>query len=176
MMRSDDMDKVLVTGGAGFIGSNLVDALMSRGTVVWVFDNLSNGAAENVERWRDNPRFTFIRGDLLDPRDFAKLETYETVYHCAADPEVRAGSTNPNLHFQQNIVATKNLLEFTRKTQQNPTLVFSSTSTVYGESTKIPTSEDSAPFKPISVCGATKLAAHALEHSDRPFTSQIHKS
>jgi len=80
----------------------------------------------------------------------------------AANPEVRVGSINPNIHFQQNIVATKNLLEFIRKTQQNPTLVFVSTSTVYGEPNKIPTPEDYAPLMPISIYGATKLACEAL--------------
>jgi UDP-glucose 4-epimerase len=80
----------------------------------------------------------------------------------AANPEVRVGSTNPDIHFQQNIVATHNLLESVRKTKNKPIVIFTSTSTVYGEPTKIPTREDYAPPKPISTYGASKLACEAL--------------
>jgi UDP-glucose 4-epimerase len=155
---------VLVTGAAGFIGSNLVDRLMSQGISVCAFDNLSSGITENVDRWLGNSGFTFIRGDLLNRFDLAKLEgnDYSVVYHLAANPEVRVGLANPNVHFQQNIVGTRNLLEFLRRSQQKPTLVFSSTSTVYGEPSRIPTPEDYAPLMPISLYGASKLACEAL--------------
>jgi UDP-glucose 4-epimerase len=163
-MKTEDAGKILVTGAAGFIGSHLVDRLMNQGAFVCAFDNLSSGTPGNVGQWLDDPDFTFIRGDLLDRLDLRKLgrSRYEIIYHLAANPEVRVGTTNPNIHFQQNIVATKNLLEFIRKTQQNPTLVFSSTSTVYGEPNKIPTPEDYSPLMPISIYGATKLACEAL--------------
>ncbi len=158
------MAKVLVTGGAGFIGSHLVDALMVRGDEVCVFDNLSTGSLENVRHWLDSPNFTFIRGDLLNPIDLEKLkiERYSLIFHFAANPEVRIGSTEPDIHFQQNIVATYNLLELMRKAGSQPTLIFASTSTVYGEASKIPTPEDYAPLKPISTYGASKLACEAL--------------
>lgn len=156
--------RVLVTGGAGFIGSHMVDALMMKGMEVCVFDNLSSGSLQNVERWIGSPAFSLIKGDLLNPKDLSRLDIsqYEIIFHLAANPEVRVGSADPEVHFQQNVVATKNLLELVRKAGDNPTLVFTSTSTVYGEAEKIPTPEDYAPLKPISVYGASKLACEAL--------------
>ena len=158
------MRKILVTGGAGFIGSHLVDVLMERGEEVCVFDNLSTGSLENIRHWLDAPNFTFIRGDLLNPIDLERLdiERYSLIFHFAANSEVKIGSAEPNTHFQQNIVATHNLLELIRKAGAQPTLIFSSTSTVYGEASKIPTPEDYAPLKPISTYGASKLACEAL--------------
>jgi UDP-glucose 4-epimerase len=158
------MEKVLITGGAGFIGSHLVDSLMVRGDEVCVFDNLSTGSVENVRHWLDSPNFTLIRGDLLNPIDLEKMkiERYSLIFHFAANPEVKIGSTEPNIHFQQNIVATHNLLELVRKKGTQPTIVFASTSTAYGEASRIPTSEDYAPLKPISTYGASKLACEAL--------------
>ena len=154
----------MVTGGAGFIGSHLIDALMEREDEVCVFDNLSSGSIENVRHWLDNPNFTYIKGDLLNPTDLKKLEigSYSTIFHLAANPEVKIGITDPNIHLQQNILATHNLLELMRKAESRPTLVFTSTSTVYGEASKIPTPEDYAPLKPISTYGASKLACEAL--------------
>jgi UDP-glucose 4-epimerase len=156
--------KVLVTGGAGFIGSHLVDALMARGDEVCVFDNLSTGSLENVRRWLGSSGFTFIRGDLLSPADLERLEVerYSVIFHLAANPEVKIGSTNPSVHFKQNIVATHGLLELVRRAASRPTLAFASTSTVYGEASRIPTPEDYAPLKPISTYGASKLACEAL--------------
>jgi UDP-glucose 4-epimerase len=158
------MRSVLVTGGAGFIGSHLVDAFMVRGDYVCVFDNLSTGSLENVGHWLGHPNFTFIRGDLLSQSDLKKLEVdnYNVIFHLAANPEVRIGSIEPNVHFQQNVVATYNLLEHVRMAEGSPILVFTSTSTVYGEALKIPTPEDYAPLKPISTYGASKLACEAL--------------
>jgi len=158
------MEKVLVTGGAGFIGSHLVDALMVRGEEVCVFDNLLTGSIENVRYWLGSPNFTFIKGDLLNTMDLEKLEVkrYSFIFHFAANPEVKIGSTEPGIHFQQNILATYNLLELIRRADAKPTLIFTSTSTVYGEASRIPTPEDYAPLKPISTYGASKLACEAL--------------
>lgn len=154
----------LVTGGLGFIGSHLVDALISQGDNVLVFDNLSSGTLQNIRLCLNSPKFQFIKGDLLNPADLIKLKCnhYETIFHLAANPEVRVGTTNPSIHFEQNIVATYNLLEHLRKGEVNSMLVFASTSTVYGEPTKIPTPEDYAPLEPISIYGASKLACEAL--------------
>jgi UDP-glucose 4-epimerase len=158
------MGKVLVTGGAGFIGSHLVDALMARGDEVCVFDNLSTGSLENVRHWLESPNFTFIKGDLLSPADLEKLEVERcsVILHLAANPEVRVGSTEPSVHFQQNVLATYNLLELMRRAGGRPLLAFASSSTVYGEASKVPTPEDYAPLKPISTYGASKLACEAL--------------
>jgi len=158
------MERILVTGGAGFIGSHLVDALMSNKTIVHVFDNLSSGIIRNIEQWFNHSNFVFIRGDLLRFSDIEKLgkDCYDIIFHLAANPEVRVSSINPEVHFQQNIVATYNLLEYVRRLECNSVIVFASTSTVYGDAVKIPTPEDYAPLKPISVYGASKLACEAL--------------
>jgi UDP-glucose 4-epimerase len=100
----------------------------------------------------------------LSPIDLEKLkiERYGIVFHLAANPEVTIGSTDPNIHFQQDIVATHNLLELMRKAERQPTLVFASTPTVYGASSEIPTPEDYAPLMPISTYGTSKFACEAL--------------
>ncbi len=163
-MKTKNFERALVTGGVGFIGSHLIDALITREAKVSVFDNLTAGTLQNIKPWLNNPNFTFIKGDLLNPADPTKIgkNSFETIFHLAANPEVRVGLTNPNIHFQQNTVATHNLLEHLRKTKNKPTLIFTSTSTVYGEPTKMPTPEDYAPLKPISTYGASKLACEAL--------------
>jgi UDP-glucose 4-epimerase len=126
--------------------------------------NLSMSSLENVRHWVDSRKFTFIKCDLLNSIHLEKLEIecYSPIFHYAANPEVRIGSTELDIHFQQNIVATHNLLELMRKAERQPTLVFASSSTVYGEASRIPTPEDYAPLKPLSTYGASKLACEAL--------------
>jgi len=160
------LSKVLVTGGAGFIGSHLVDRLMVDGKNVTVLDNLSNGSLKNLERWLGNQRFRFIKGDLKNPKDIEKaVEGIELVFHLAANPEVRVGETDPSIHFQENLMATFNLLEAIRKCASAKTFVFTSTSTVYGEAEVFPTPEDYGPSIPISTYGASKLGCEALASS-----------
>ena len=154
---------VLVTGGAGFIGSHLADKLMENKARVRVFDNLSSGCQENVRRWLDNSEFEFLKGDLLNKQDTKRaVENCEVVFHLAANPEVRLSSVSPDVHFEQNIVATNNLLEAVKKSGSAKSFVFTSSSTVYGEASQIPTPENYAPLEPISVYGASKMASEAL--------------
>jgi len=154
---------VLVTGGAGFIGSHIVDALMTCGAAVRVIDNLSNGTLENIRRWLGNSSFEFIKGDLLNEKDLKSvMDGCEAVFHLAANPEVRLGSSIPEIHFEQNVVATYRLLESLRRTETLGLFVFTSSSTVYGDASEIPTPEDYGPLKPISIYGASKLASEAL--------------
>jgi UDP-glucose 4-epimerase len=155
-------NKILVTGGAGFIGSQLVDRLIEKGNKVVVFDNLSSGRLEFLEQHFESPDFTFIEGDLLDTEALEKAcNGIEFVYHVAANPDVRLGASNTKVHFEQNITATYNLLEAMRKTGTGK-IAFTSTSTVYGEAKIIPTPEDYGPLIPISLYGASKLACEAL--------------
>jgi UDP-glucose 4-epimerase len=155
--------RVLVTGGAGFIGSHLVDTLMERGLEVAVLDNLSRGSINNLARWLQHPRFTFIKGDLKNLEDSSQaVKGCEVVFHFAANPEVGIGYSNPKLYFEENVLATYNLLEAIRKNGDCKHLIFASTSTVYGEAKVLPTPEDYAPLKPISHYGASKLACEAL--------------
>ena len=155
-------EKVLVTGGCGFIGSHLVDRLVNSGFSVCVVDNLSSGSLENVKHLFDGFDFRFIYGDLLKPETFINVvKEYDFVFHLAANPEVRVGFVSPDVHFQQNVIATYNLLEALRVAGNVKTLVFTSSSTVYGEA-EVPTPENYSLLKPISVYGASKLACEAL--------------
>lgn len=154
--------KVLITGGAGFIGSHLADDIMERGANVCILDNLSTGRAQNLKRWFGDPKFTFLNKDLLNmSNNITSIKECDIVFHLAANPDVRISSVNPEVHFRQNILATFNLLEVIRKAGSNKTLVYTSSSTVYGDADIIPTSE-SYPPHPISVYGASKLASEAL--------------
>jgi len=162
-MRHDVLKKVLVTGGAGFIGSHLVDRLMTQKYEVTVIDNLSSGSLKNVEKWLKNQSFTLIKGDLKNPQTIEEaIQHIDLVFHFAANPEVRVGETAPHIHFEENLVTTFNLLEALRKQSLAKTIVFASTSTVYGETTVLPTPEDYGPSIPISTYGASKLGAEAL--------------
>ncbi|MFA4646312.1 NAD-dependent epimerase/dehydratase family protein [Pyrococcus kukulkanii] len=154
--------RVLVTGGAGFIGSHLVDALMERGYEVRVLDDLSAGVLENIERWLDHERFEFIKGDMRDPGIVEEaVKDVDVVFHLAANPEVRIGSQSPELLYETNVLITYNLLQAMRDSNAKY-LVFTSSSTVYGDAEKLPTPEDYAPLEPISVYGGAKLAAEAM--------------
>jgi UDP-glucose 4-epimerase len=103
----------LVTGGAGFIGNHLVDGLVLEGWGVRVLDNFSSWRLENIKHHVNSE---VVRGDLKDPTCIKRaLEGVDTVFHFAANPEVRVSTTNPEVHFNENIVATFNLLETMRR-------------------------------------------------------------
>lgn len=154
---------MLVTGGAGFIGSHLTEELLKEGQKVVVLDDFSNGKTENVQHLRGNPSLTLVKEDLKKPKKLQQLvNEVDTIFHLAANSEVRLGETHPKTHFEENILATFNLLEAVRKSGKPKTLIFASTSTVYGEAKKVPTPEDYGPLIPISIYGASKLACEAL--------------
>lgn len=154
--------KILVTGGTGFIGSHLVDCLMKKGNRVLVFDNLSSGRMEFIEHHLENPDFSFVKGDLLNAEAIeTACKDVDMVYHVAANPDVKLGASDTKVHLDQNILATYNLLEAMRKSNAKK-IAFTSTSTVYGEASIMPTPEDYGPLIPISLYGASKLACEAL--------------
>jgi UDP-glucose 4-epimerase len=154
--------KVLVTGGAGFIGSYLVEALLRRGDTVWVLDDLSSGSKKNLQRVSDSPDFEFVKGDCRDAVTVRKLlEKTDVVFHFAANPEVRIELADPKECYTRNIEATFALLEQT-KTSKADTIIFASSSTVYGDARQIPTPGDYGPLLPISVYGTSKLACEAM--------------
>jgi len=159
------MGLILVSGGAGFIGSHLVDELLKRGFRVRVVDNLSSGSLENIRHNIGNKNFEFVKGDLKNPEDSLKaVKDVETVYHLAANPEVRVSTTAPEIHFKENVITTFNLLEACRKLDTVKKLVFASSSTVYGDAKVFPTPENHE-LKPISVYGASKAACESLIRS-----------
>jgi UDP-glucose 4-epimerase len=154
--------KTLVTGGAGFIGSHLTEALLKKGYSVSVLDNLSSGHRQNLSSIQHSYDLNFIAGDCRSPSDIERaLKNVDTVFHFAANPEVRLDLANPKTCYEQNIEATYVLLQSIRRSNVK-TIVFASSSTVYGEATIIPTPENYGPMKPISIYGASKLACEAL--------------
>lgn len=155
--------KLMVTGGAGFIGSFLVEKLLKEGHETTIVDNLSTGKSENVQHLLTNPLLRIVKMDLKNPSELITLvKECDLIYHLAANPEVKVGETSPKIHFGENIQATFNLLEAIRQAKASKTIVFASTSTVYGEASKIPTPENYGPLIPISTYGASKLACEAL--------------
>lgn len=160
------LSKVLVTGGAGFIGSHLVDRLMQMGMFVRVVDNLSSGSLENVKGWLSDSRFEFVRGDLKDLAVAEEaVDGVEVVFHLGANPEVRVAEVDPSIHFRENLLTTFNVLESMRKSESARLIVFFSSSAVYGEPKRFPTPEDYGPLLPISVYGASKLGCESLINS-----------
>ena len=154
--------RVLVTGCAGFIGSNLVDRLLHLGHSVVGLDNLSTGRSEFLVSARRKDAFSLIECDLANAEEIVPLfEGCDLVYHFAANADVRFGTNHPSRDLEQNTVVTFNVLEAMRKNHVTR-IVFSSTGSVYGEAKVFPTPED-APF-PVqtSLYGASKLACEGL--------------
>ena len=154
--------RIAVTGGAGFIGSNLVDYLLRRGHHVVAFDNFSTGRREFLESARQSPAFTLVEGDTLDLAALTAAFTgADFVFHLAANADVRHGTEHPRKDLEQNTIATYNVLEAMRAAGVRR-LAFSSTGSIYGEPEVFPTPED-APF-PVqtSLYGASKLAGEGL--------------
>jgi UDP-glucose 4-epimerase len=150
-----------ITGGAGFIGSHLVDKLSKRNGVT-VYDNLSTGREEFIADHFDDPFFKFVKGDLLDVETLlSSVRGHDTVWHMAANPDIRKGTASTMVDLEQNTIATYNILECARRADVK-SFVFSSTSTIYGRAKVIPTPEDYGPCLPISLYGASKLACEGL--------------
>lgn len=154
--------RCFVTGGAGFIGSHLVDTLIETGHSVTVFDNLSSGKMDFIKHHAPNKNFNFICTDLLDIESVAKsIRNHDIVYHFAANPDARLGIQNTDLDLKQETIATYNVLEGMRL-HGIKKIVFSSSGTIYGETPVIPLPENYGPVLPISLYGAGKLASEGL--------------
>ena len=154
--------KALVTGAAGFIGSNLVDRLLSDGHEVVGFDNFSTGQQRFLESAHSSSAFRLVQGDTLDLVALTEaVKGCDTVFHLAANADVRFGLEHPKKDVEQNTLATFNVLEAMRANGVKR-IAFSSTGSVYGEAEIIPTPED-APF-PVqtSLYGASKVAGECL--------------
>jgi UDP-glucose 4-epimerase len=154
---------VVITGGAGFIGSNVADHLLELGHTVRVIDNLSTGHERFLEKAKASERFQLIPLDLVEESSSLPkvIEGADVVIHLAANADVRFGWDHPGRDLRENTVATHNVLEAMRTTGVKR-IMFSSTGSVYGEAKMIPTPED-APFPlQTSLYGASKLAAEGL--------------
>jgi UDP-glucose 4-epimerase len=153
-------EKVVVTGGAGFIGSHLVDKLVNMENEVIVVDNLSSGKMDFLSQSED--KIKLVKKDLMDPEALlGVLEGCNMVVHLAANPQVKIKDDETRQHIDQNILMTYYVLDAMRKANV-PNIIFASTSTVYGEAETVPTPEDYGPLIPISLYGASKLACEAL--------------
>ncbi len=152
----------LVTGGAGFIGSVLVDRLVAGGNRVTVYDDLSTGKEAFISQHLGNFNFKFVKADVLDfERLLKEMNGHGTIWHMAANPDIRKGTESTRVDLEQNTLATFNVLEAARRTDAKE-IVFSSTSTIYGRAKVLPTPEDYGPCLPISLYGASKLACEGL--------------
>ena len=152
----------LVTGGAGFIGSHLVDALVSEGKEVRVIDNFSSGKMSFLSHHEGNGNVEIVEGDTLDLEILTEsMDGVETVHHMAANPDIRLGTEVTDTDLRQGTVATYNVLEAMRLSDVSR-ISFSSSSAVYGEAEMMPTPENYGPIMPISLYGASKLASEAL--------------
>jgi len=154
---------ILITGGAGFIGSHLVDDFIIKGKNVTVLDNLSSGKSDFLKDHIKNPHFKFIQGDLLNTVDLknAFKNKIDLVIHLAANPDISKGIEDPTLDFKQTIIATFNLLMKMKEKKVNK-IIFFSGSGVYGDLGKKYASENFGPLLPVSMYGASKLSAEAL--------------
>jgi UDP-glucose 4-epimerase len=154
--------RIFVTGGAGFIGSNLVDTLLAQDHTVTVYDNLSSGDKTFLTSHQKNTRFTFKKADLLKPTTLTtSMKDHDLVIHLAANPYVRLGETQTDLDLTQGTIATHNVLEAMRTNHIND-IIYSSSSVVYGETTGQPLPETYGPTLPISLYGAGKLGGEGL--------------
>tara|TARA_B100000287_G_C20618032_1_gene774814 strand:- start:86 stop:1048 length:963 start_codon:yes stop_codon:yes gene_type:complete len=154
--------KILITGCAGFIGSNLVDLLLKKKLTVIGIDNLSTGNLKNLNKALKNKNFKFFKSDLINKNKIKKyFKNIDTVYHFAANADVRNGINQPKKDLEQNTIVTFNVLEAMRENEVKK-IIFSSTGSIYGETTQIPTPENANFPIQTSLYGASKLACEGL--------------
>lgn len=163
MVIPDTFQNILVTGGAGFIGSHIVDDLLEMKRSVTILDNLTSGKLDFLKQNIENPNLKLIKGDLLINEDLVKAfeEPIDTIIHLAANPDISLGIEDPTLDFNQTINATFNLLLKMREKGVKKLIYFSG-SGVYGDVGEKYTAEDFGPLLPVSMYGASKLSAEAL--------------
>src|SRR6185369_1563051 len=165
--------RILVTGGAGFIGSHLVDQLLAEGgSKVTVIDDFNDFYSPQIKRSAvkphlENPNYKLVEADIRDTDAIANVfadGSFDCVVHLAARAGVRPSLKEPTPNTETNINGTQNLLELA-KTHGVPQFVFGSSSSVYGINSKIPFSEEDRIFQPISPYAATKAAGELLCHT-----------
>ena len=154
---------VFLTGGAGFIGSHVADMLADQGCRVTVYDNLSNGHREFIERHIGRPGFKFVQADILDAESLAaEMKGHDLVWHLAANTDIIGGAEQPSRDLRDCVMGTFNVLSAMRETGIRP-VIFSSTGAVYGELCHdVPTSEAGGPLLPVSTYAAGKIGSEAF--------------
>ena len=154
---------ILVAGGAGFIGSHLCDALLSKNNTVIVADKLIMGS-KNIEHLSQNTNFKFYEMELANQDNVDKLfgdNKIDTVYHMAANSDISKSANDTSIDFNDTLLTTRVLLESMRKNNVK-NIFFASTSAVYGEMPDIVLNEETGGLKPVSYYGGAKLASEAL--------------
>ena len=163
------MMKAFVTGGAGFIGSHIVDRLIDDGYTVTAFDNLTEGKMANISHLAGNPSFRFIQGDVRNADQLVEsLKGHDVVFHLAAQANIRKSILDHYGDLENNLIGHLNLLEAMIKNEVKD-MVFASTSALYGDATVKPTPESYAPIQ-TSLYGASKLAAEAYTEAYTQFS------
>ncbi len=155
--------KILVTGGAGFIGSHICDALVGLGHKVVAIDNLSLGRERNLTQLADNPDFRFVKGDLLDAallNNVVTDEVFDCVFHMAANSDIARSHASPSIDLENSFLTSFRVLDAMRAAEIKK-IVFASTSAIYGEADG-EIGENYGPLAPISHYGAAKLASEAF--------------
>ena len=158
--------KVLVTGGAGFIGSHVVDKLLSKDTQVVVIDNLSLGKEDNISQHFNNKNFKFLKENVNNTVKLNKLfesEKFDCIFHLAANSDISQSFQSPEIDLNNTFNTTYSVLN-AMKLYEVKKLVFASTSAIYGETTQL-LAEDFGPLVPVSHYGASKLASEAFIYS-----------
>jgi len=163
MKKNIKNQKILVTGGAGFIGSNLAEVLLEEGAKVTAYDNLSLGRKEFIFPFMRDFKFKFVKADLLNKKKLNEvMRGKDIVFHMAANSDIPYGMKHPEVELRNGTIATHNVLESMRKNGVKK-IVFASTSAVYGDKPKVlPIPENYGPLFPISFYGASKLACEGL--------------
>jgi UDP-glucose 4-epimerase len=157
-------ERTLIVGGAGFIGSHFVDALLADEATqrVTVYDNFSSGREWHLAEHRDDSRLEVVRGDANDLAALVgAMEGHDLVIHLASNPDIAAAMTNPAIDFDDGTLITHHVVEAMRRTGV-PTIAYASGSGVYGDLGEREASEDYVPLVPVSTYGASKLAGEAL--------------
>lgn len=152
--------KILVTGGAGFIGSNMVEILHNDNEIT-VVDDLSNVDDRYIRSLVESGKVIFRKIDLTGKNSLEDLGRQDLVIHLAANSDVRGGSENPIKDLNSNVIGTMEVLEYMRRTDTGE-IAFASSSTVYGETDVLPTPETYGPYMPISSYGASKMACEGF--------------
>jgi len=155
--------RILITGGAGFIGSQLADFFLSKNMDVTVVDNLSWGKMEFMTHNMDKNNFHFIKEDLLNGDNLKKIfsRKIDTIFHLAANSDISRSAKDPIIDLNNTTMATFNVLEAMRANEIKKIFYFSG-SGVYGDVGNLYTNEDFGPLCPVSMYGATKLSAEAM--------------
>ena len=162
MEKSNLRKKWFITGGAGFIGSHVVDLLVSYGFPVTVYDNLSLSTDKYIKKYADEGKIVFFKKDLLDLDSLTKaMAGHDIVWHLGANTDIPSGFTKHRIDLDNDVIATWNVLEAMVKNNIKE-MLFASTGSVYGESIKGNFRESSGPLVPLSLYGAGKIASEAF--------------